>query len=216
MKVGTDGVLLGAWAHHEQHDRILDIGSGSALISLMMAQRFQEAMVTGIELEQNSVEQSLENVAKSPFSSRTSIVRSAIQSYTPAHSFDLIVSNPPFFEGAYSSGQEHRDLARHTTGLSQKDLWEGVEKCSHQQSAFCVILPIEEGQAFAEKSSQFGWFEQQRVWVKGQESAKFKRLLMKFTKKQESLQESELILEEKRNHYTPAFTQLVKDFYLKL
>lgn len=123
MKVGTDGVLLGAWAAGGK--RILDVGTGSGLIALFMAQRFPEAEIIGIDIDEDACRQALENVLKSPFADRISIVHSSLQDYTkstPKGSFDSIVSNPPYFQNSLKSPDSQRTLARHNDSLSFRDL----------------------------------------------------------------------------------------------
>lgn len=129
MKVGTDGVLLGAWAAGGRH--ILDIGTGSGLIALMMAQRFPEAKVVGIDIDEDACRQAELNVSASPFAGRITIVHSSLQDYTlstPKASFDAIVSNPPYFQNSLKSPDDKRTIARHNDSLSFRDL----ATCSRQ------------------------------------------------------------------------------------
>lgn len=129
MKVGTDGVLLGAWAAGGR--RILDIGTGSGLIALMMAQRFPEAKVVGIDIDEDACRQAELNVSASPFAGRITIVHSSLQDYTlstPKASFDAIVSNPPYFQNSLKSPDDKRTIARHNDSLSFRDL----ATCSRQ------------------------------------------------------------------------------------
>lgn len=242
MKVGTDGVLLGAWANTNNPKHILDIGSGSGLISLMLAQRFATAYITGVEIEENGYQQSIENVSQSPFANRIKIHNHSIQEYANSRvnsisstksnaksqdsrlmpfigapsSFDLIVSNPPFFHGAHTTGNINRDLARHSSGLLPQDLWKAVTLLSHENTVFCVILPILEGESFIQLANDFQWKLHQRINVKGQPNTKVKRLLLQFGQQEVPLRESSLIIEKQRGNYTSEFTKLVKAFYIKL
>ena len=133
MKVGTDGVLLGAWAPGGK--RILDVGSGTGLISLMMAQRFPEAQVLGIDMDGEACEEAAENVAASPFADRVEIECCRLQDYHSAESFDAIVSNPPFFLNSLKNPDSKRTMARHTDSLPFRDLFRecGVKTVERKQ-----------------------------------------------------------------------------------
>jgi tRNA1Val (adenine37-N6)-methyltransferase len=124
MKVGTDGVLLGAWAPGGK--RILDVGSGTGLISLMMAQRFPEAQVRGIDMDGEACEEAAENVAASPFADRVEIECCRLQDYHSEESFDAIVSNPPFFLNSLKNPDSKRTMARHTDSLPFRDLFRPI------------------------------------------------------------------------------------------
>ena len=141
MKVGTDGVLLGAWAPGGKH--ILDVGSGTGLISLMMAQRFPEAQVLGIDMDGEACEEAAENVAASPFADRVEIECCRLQDYHSAESFDAIVSNPPFFLNSLKNPDSKRTMARHTDSLPFRDLFRGAKMLLSDDGVFSVIVPSE-------------------------------------------------------------------------
>ena len=128
MKVGTDGVLLGAWA--EGGCTILDIGTGTGLVALMMAQRFEDAQVVGIDIDPDASEQARENVAASPFASRISILHTSLQAFSTERKFDAIVSNPPYFEHSLKNPDAARAAARHADSLPFADLFSGVRAFS--------------------------------------------------------------------------------------
>ena len=140
MKVGTDGVLLGAWANAKGKQRILDIGTGSGLIALMLAQR-TDAMITGIEIDPASATQAQENAAASPWADRLQIVATDIAGYTSYQAFDLIVSNPPFFNEMLLPPGAARSQARHTQALTFEALLFHVQRLLSPEGSFCAILP---------------------------------------------------------------------------
>ena len=149
MKIGTDGVLLGAWASMQSPDKalnIVDVGSGSGVVALMLAQRFTECKVTAVELEPLAVEQSRENFENSPFNSRINCVEASFQDWATdsgnQSSFDLVVSNPPFFNGKPKSPFYARNLARHDDYLNISDLFEGAEKVLRAEGVFGLVWPV--------------------------------------------------------------------------
>ena len=150
MKIGTDGVLLGAWASTHSAEKALniaDVGSGSGVVALMLAQRFTESQVTAVELEPLAVEQSRENFEHSPFDSRMKCVEASFQDWASESdnqsSFDLVVSNPPFFNGKPKSPFHARNLARHDDYLNISDLFEGAEKVLRAEGVFGLVWPVE-------------------------------------------------------------------------
>lgn len=141
MKVGTDGTLLGAWASGGKH--ILDIGTGTGLIALMMAQRFPSAYVQAIDIESSACEQARENVLQSPFSDRIRVENVAIQEYVSEKKFDAIVCNPPFFVDSLGCPDDKRHMARHTSSLSFADLFSCVANLLEERGVFSVVIPVE-------------------------------------------------------------------------
>ena len=141
MKVGTDGVLLGAWARGGS--RVLDIGTGTGLIALMMAQRFPEAEIEAIDIAEAACLQAKENVANSVFARRVRVVRAALQQYVGPKSFDCIVSNPPFFVDSLHNPDALRSMARHTSTLSYRELFAGVGRLLVPEGRFSAIIPAD-------------------------------------------------------------------------
>jgi tRNA1Val (adenine37-N6)-methyltransferase len=219
MKVGTDGVLLGSWAGTGlSPKRILDIGAGSGLIALMLAQRFKSAEIDAVEIEAQCAQQCAENALASPFKERINSTNSSIQEFALKNEdkFDLLVSNPPFFIDSFTSDNDQRNTARHNHSLRQHDLLKVVTDLSHHKSVFAIILPVKEGDLFILKAREYPWYLNNQVYIKGSPESKEKRVLLEFTKSQNPLMKSQLIVEEKRGVYTKGFTALVKDFYLHL
>lgn len=179
MKVGTDGVLLGAWAEGGQ--RILDIGCGTGLIALMMAQRFEDSEITGIEIDREACLQAKENITASPFISQIKIFHSALQNFQ-SNCFDCIVSNPPFFENSLSSPDPKRDIARHSTSLPFSALFEGVDRLLTDKGVFSAVIPVEAEEGFSSEAYLKGLRPHRRTLIKTTPRKQPKRLLLAFSK----------------------------------
>ncbi|NEQ41757.1 MAG: methyltransferase [Okeania sp. SIO3I5] len=220
MKVGTDGTLLGTWVDISGVEKILDIGTGTGLIALMLAQRCgtrSPADIDAVEIDINSSIQARENVERSPWSNKVKIVNYSIQEYTNfcQKRYDLIVSNPPFFENASKAANKARTVARHTDFLSQDDLLQTAVKLLSKTGKLAVIYPVEQAQKFLELAEDFGLFCQRKLYVKPMPEIPTKRILMELGKNKLPLQEKTLTIEAKQHIYTPEFITLIKDFYLK-
>lgn len=184
MKVGTDGILLAAWARVGEVRHILDIGTGTGLIALMLAQRQTEAQVIGIEIDQAAAEQARDNIAASPFADRVEIIQGSIQDYTQTAvgTFDLIVSNPPFFTGGVISEQEGRASVRHTVKLSHQDLLRSVQRLLAPAGSFCLVLPWLEGLRFMELAKSYQLYTWQKIKVSPSPEKSPNRLLLSLRK----------------------------------
>ena len=218
MKVGTDGVLLGAWAKVENAKTILDVGTGTGLIALMLAQR-SGALITGIDIDKNAIAQATENVKISPWPKRISLVEGSFQNYSEncKQLFDLIISNPPYFQNSLLSPVENRTVARHTSSLTHQEFIDNAIHCLSSTGRICVILPVNEGLQCAEYALQSGLYCAKKISVIPKPNAQPKRLLLEFSFQKTVTFESELVIEsEIRHQYSADFTALVKDFYLKL
>ncbi len=212
MKVGTDGILLGAWADGQGAKRVLDIGTGCGLVALMLAQRYPQVQVNAVELDEASATQAAENVAGSPFAGRVVVVQDAIQAFAKrvGERYELMVSNPPFFKAGVA-----RDMARHTSTLSHADLLDCVENLLAESGKFCVILPVKEGEEFIELALEYGLFLCKRMAVWAKSSKSVERLLLAFGFVDEvEVVEEELVVYEESGGYTAAYVGLTGDFYL--
>lgn len=181
MKVGTDGVVLGAWAGGGRH--ILDVGTGTGLIALMMAQRFHDAEITAIDIDTDACLQASQNVAASPFCDRIKVVESSLQSYmkNDVH-FDCIVSNPPFFIDSLKNPDAKRSTARHTDTLSFSDLFHYVAMSLTDDGIFSVVILAEVIERFVSESYISGLRLARQVALKTVERKPIKRYLLSFTK----------------------------------
>lgn len=215
MKIGTDGVLLGAWANFENPQKILDIGTGTGLILLMLAQRFPHAKLTGIEIDKNAFNEAEFNISESVFKERCSAFHSSFQEFQTEEKFDLIVSNPPFFELTHKENSA-RNTARQQSDLTFEELLFHTEKLMSSNGEFAVIIPFESEKTLIDLASELNLFPEKITRIKGNENANFKRSLLLFSRTQSEVKIDELIIEISRNVYTEDYISLTKDFYLKM
>ena len=218
MKVGTDGVLLGAWVDCQFAQRILDIGTGTGLLALMLAQR-SEANIDGIDIDEPAVLQAKENIQNSKWANRIHISHSSFQDFHKKQTvcYDLIVSNPPYFENSLKSPSEERTTARHTDSLNPIEILIGSKKLLTTDGRLCIILPLDEGLQFIAKAEEYGFYCQQKTAVIPRIGAAVKRLLLCFGLEKTVCQESELVIEtDKRHSYSDEYKKLTEDYYLKL
>jgi len=219
MKVGTDGVLLGAWADVSNAQSVLDIGTGSGVIAIMLAQRAQQASIDAVEVDEDAYNQALENVEACPWNERLSVVHASIQDYANegTHQYDLIVSNPPFFSGGTFSASQDRNSVRHTVKLPHGDLLQAARKLLSKTGRFCVVLPLIEGLRFAELAQTYHLFCTRMTEVRPKADKPVERLLMEFQQDERPVQKDSLVIQhEERNDWTEAYIELTGAFYLKV
>ena len=178
MKVGTDGVLLGAWA--KGGPRILDIGTGTGIIALMMAQRYPEAQVTAIDIDEGAVRQAEQNVSQSPFLGRISVLQQAVQEHLGE--YESIVSNPPFFIDSLQAPDEQRNMARHTATLSYAELMKAAYRLLADNGEFSVVIPFDYRRRMEDEAVFVGFFPSRVCGVKTTERKPAKRYLLAFRK----------------------------------
>lgn len=213
MKVGTDGTLLGAWARGGK--RILDIGTGTGLIALMMAQRFPEAQVTGFDIDEQAVAQARENVALSPFVSRINMMCQDARCYEPDDAYDAVVSNPPFYDRSLVCPDDRRSLARHTSSLDYRSLFSLVQRCLDDEGEFSVVIPYESQSKLESEASLAGFFKVRQCAVKTTPRKAPRRYLLAFAKHPSALfVPEEGVIEEEPGRRSSWYTELTKDFYL--
>ena len=236
MKVGTDGVLLGAWAQGGR--RILDIGSGTGLISLMMAQRFPEAEVVGIDMDADACGQARENVMASPFRDRVEIVCCRLQDFgadgcaletaglkagaletaadlKSSGVFDAIVSNPPFFVDSLKNPDSKRTMARHTDSLPFRDLFAGVKRLLSDEGVFSAIVPAEVVEQFIAESCMLGFYLICKCGVKTVERKQPKRFMLSFAKHRISPYEEHVeIMMDSQGNRSEWYKKITEEFYL--
>lgn len=216
-KVGTDAVLIGAWAQVEKAKSILDIGTGTGIIALMMAQKSQ-AHIDAIDIEQSSYKQACENVKHSSWQQRINVNQISLQDYVKscAKKFDIIITNPPYFVDSFKAPDEERSHARHNDTLSFADLIEGVKKLLHPDGKFYIILPTKEAGDFKNLAEKKGLYLVKRMRVKTKlVNDMEKRHMMLFSFKTSALQDLTLSIEKDIHHdYTDEYKLLTSDFYL--
>ncbi|MFK8007051.1 MAG: tRNA1(Val) (adenine(37)-N6)-methyltransferase [Saprospiraceae bacterium] len=219
MKVGTDGVLLGAWSDVQEKKEILDIGTGTGVIAIMLAQRKLDANVDAVEIDSTACQTARENMLDSPFSNRLNCIEESIQDFakTTRKEYDLIVCNPPFFTGGTLSAQTSRNEVRHTIKLPNGDLLNSVQRLLKKGGKFCVVLPFIEGLRFKEIAHSYNLHCTKVTQVKSKKEKPIERLLLQFEKTNQPEITDELIIQfEKRNDFTPEYIALTKEFYLKM
>jgi tRNA1Val (adenine37-N6)-methyltransferase len=216
FKVGTDGVLLGAAADVTGKENILDIGTGTGLISLMIAQRC-EAQISAIESDNESFCEALENVKKSKWSSRIVVQYTDLQNYFPEEKkFDLIISNPPFFNDSLKNPDPRKSAARHNITLATSDLLHGVSRLLDTNGIFQVIMPYAEGNLLIAEAVQYGLFCTGILKIKPLPTSEIRRLILTFSGERKKVTEKFLTIERGARHeFTEEYKSLTKDFYLK-
>ena len=219
MKIGTDGVLLGAWATVEKKpSSILDIGAGTGLLSLMLAQRSLAKNIEALEIDEGAYEQCVENFEASSWADRLFCYHADLDEFVKEidEPFDLIISNPPFYSEDVSSGNTSRDNARQNQSLPFDELLEGVSKLLSSDGLFATIIPYKEEIPFVGLATSYGLFPKRILRVKGNPSAEIKRSLLEFSFMEGKVSEDYLTIEITRHEYTLAYQELTKAFYLKM
>ena len=214
MKVGTDGVLLGTCAHHPKPETILDIGTGTGLVALILAQRFPQSIIEAIEIDPEAAQQASENIANSPFSSRIKVTNLPLQLFLPDTRYSLIVCNPPFFKVSSRSESASRNLARQTESLNPEAIFAFAQNHLAHNGRLVIIFPARDD--LSTVANHFGFFPAEKCLIKGHAEAEVKRVVWTFSQETDETKITELVIENARNQYTPEFTALAKDFYLNL
>jgi tRNA1Val (adenine37-N6)-methyltransferase len=217
MKVGTDGVLLGAWADVTDTTHILDIGTGTGVIALMLAQRTSSSIrLDAVELDENASEDARENITTSPWANRVSLHSTAIQHFDSGVRYDLITSNPPYFQNSYKPPDQQREWARHTQQLTFQDLLEAATRLLSPSGRLNVILPYTEGLEFIGHASQRGLHCTRKWSFKARPEKPIERWLLEFSRIPEAQEQGEIILYKSGEEWTEGYKALTREFYLKL
>lgn len=220
MKIGTDGVLLGAWTPIENNPfSILDIGTGTGIIALMLAQRSTAQQIDALEIDDEAYEQATDNFENSRWNDRLFCFHAGLDEFVeePEDEYDLIVSNPPFYTEDYKSENKQRDLARFTDALPFEDLIEAAALLLSEIGIFSVIITFKEEEKFIALANEHQLYPIKITRVKGTPTTETKRSLLAFSRnKNNPILSDELIIETARHIYTPEYIDLTKDFYLKM
>ncbi len=215
MKVGTDGVLLGAWVDVNESKIILDIGTGSGIIALMLAQRTAtEAKIDAVELLKEDAQQASQNVRSSPWSDKISVINSSIQKFETNKKYDLIICNPPFFSRSLLSPTENRSSVRHDIQLTLDDLISTTTQLLSPAGRLCIILPPAEGDVFISKALAKKLFLHRLTRFFSRDNKPQERSLMEFGLVAQPLVENSLTLYQSGNQWTEEYNSLTADFYL--
>jgi len=219
MKVGTDGVLLGAWtAIDSSVESILDIGTGTGLLALQMAQRSDAEIIDALEIEAHAFEQAVENFENSIWSDRLFCYHASVQEYAEEidEKYDLIISNPPYFSATSQDVKKERAIARHHKNLNFEALLEASFRLLSENGSCAFIIPYKEEKYFLQLAEKTGLYPSRITRVKGNHTNALKRSLLQLSQNKKDLKITELSIELKRHVYTEAYIDLVKDFYLKM
>jgi tRNA1Val (adenine37-N6)-methyltransferase len=220
MKIGTDGVLLGAWTPLKNNPfSILDIGTGTGIIALMLSQRSNAQQIDALEIDEEAYEQAVDNFENSPWSDRLFCFHAGLDEFVeePEDEYDLIVSNPPFYTEDYKSENEQRDLARFADAMPFEDLIEAAALLLSENGIFSVIIPFKEEEKFIAIAKEYELYPVKITRVKGTPTSEIKRSLLAFVRDENAtILADELIIETARHIYTTEYIELTKDFYLKM
>jgi len=214
FKIGTDGLLLGAWAGvNKQAEHILDIGTGCGLIAHMLAQRAENAIVHGIEINAEAFQEAMENARRSSWNNRLTMYHGGVQYFNPPNQYDQIVSNPPYFENSWLSANEQLAKTRHTITLSHTSLLESAKRLLNQNGSFEVILPFTEGQKFISLAKTYDLHLYRYTAVTGKQGKTVERLLLAFSALPQTVEKSSLCVRNLNGGYTDEYLALTKDFH---
>ncbi|MCD2257874.1 tRNA1(Val) (adenine(37)-N6)-methyltransferase [Psychroserpens luteolus] len=219
MKIGTDGVLLGAWTSLEDHPfSILDIGAGTGILALILAQRSQAEVIEALEIDDKAYEQCVDNFEQSSWNDRLFCYHASLQEFAEEieDDYDLIICNPPFYAENYKTENTQRDLARFQDAMPFEHLLESVSTLLNKNGLFSLIIPFSEEQRFINLATTFNLFPKRITHVKGSPSTDIKRSLIELSFTKTHPKFSELIIETARHQYTDEYINLTKDFYLKM
>jgi tRNA1Val (adenine37-N6)-methyltransferase len=219
MKIGTDGVLLGAWTNiSNSPESILDIGSGTGIIGLMLAQRCYADTIDAIEIDEDAFEQCVENFEASPWADRLFCYHASLDEFLDEvdDKYDLIISNPPFYSEEVSSGDSARDRARQNSSLPFSLLFKGVSGLLSEKGIFALVIPYKEEKRVLQEALKLRLYPARLQRVKGHPDSEVKRSLIEFHFKNTEVLTNELIIEKSRHEYTEDYINMTKDFYLKM
>ena len=217
MKVSTDGVILGAWTEPGDASTILDIGTGTGLIAIMLAQK-SKASIDAVEIEPHACSQAIENAENCPWKERITVTHSSFQEYSihSSHKYDLIVTNPPFFSNSLKTPHSGRNLARHNDILPPEALLAGVDRLLSPNGRFCLILPYIESSLFLVDAALYNLYCARKTHVKPTPKKSTSRVLMELARERHKIQETDLIIQGEDGQYTENFALLTKEYYLFL
>lgn len=218
MKVCTDACIFGAVvsaqaANNPPIKNVLDIGTGTGLLSLMMAQK-KEAPIDAIEIDTSAFLQAAKNFKHSPWSKKLTILNTDVLEFYPEKKYDLIISNPPFYEGDLKSDNRKKNAAKHDTTLTLEKLLQAIDRCLSPGGSFAVLVPYHRINFFIELANTSGFFLNQQLLVQHTAMHPFFRGILFFSRNETAIQKQGLIIKNEMGTYTTAFTDLMKDYYL--
>jgi tRNA1Val (adenine37-N6)-methyltransferase len=215
MKVGTDAVLLGCWADVGKAKTILDVGTGSGVIALMLAQRTApEVMIDAIDVEADDAAQAKENALRSPWPNKVHVAHQSIQEFDPGIAYDLIVSNPPYFTGSLLPPSHHRARTRHTQQLTYEELIVHSIRLLNPSGGLAVVLPVAEGNQFKALAAANGLFVNRQLALYTRKDKPQERWLFEFGLSDGAVRDEQLVLYETPPEKSERYIRLTRDFYL--
>ena len=214
MKVGTDGVLLGSWANGGEH--ILDIGTGTGLLALMMAQRFEKSLIDAIEIEENAYQQAVQNVAKSVFKSKINIIHSSFQNFAKSNinQYDSIICNPPYFVNSLKNNKKSKTIARHNDTLPFNELISLAYKLLKTEGTLSLVLPVNIFPLIETEAVIYGFFLNRKISIKTTEKKQPKRVLVEYKKEPTQIETSTEYLLNQNGEKSIWYQQLTNIFYI--
>lgn len=215
LKVGTDSMILGSVCHWENPKRLLDIGTGTGVLSLMCAQRFNFQEIIGLEISERAVLDARTNATNNPFSTPVSIVNQAVQDYHPTEPFDAVISNPPFFENSSKNTDEHKSLARHTESLSFPDLIHSISRLLAKTGKAWLIIPFESTENIQQLAEENSLFISELITLFGKPN-KPVRMIVSLIKQPTETQFSSLCIRTENGSYTNEYKGLTREFHDRL
>ena len=214
MKISTDAVLLGALANGENPPKILDVGTGTGVIALMLAQRFPQSKIQAVEMDPSAAGQAQENFEKSPFSARMEIWEGSFQEFSPVDKFDLIVSNPPYFPDHLKSSDAQRNLALHNDGLPFRDLVKKVSAILASDAKFWVILPPRQMLDLEKIAHSYGLFPSQKFTIQDNPSKPVIREVTSFEFQENKISSFEILIKDDSGAFHESYCKLISGFLL--
>lgn len=216
MKVGTDGVLLGAWAEVANANHILDIGAGTGLIAMMLAQRTTNTTIVAVEIDESASGEMRLNFSQCPWKDSLHAVKAEIQTFESSRSFDLIVTNPPYFQKGTLPPTTARKSARHENTLTQQDLLKATDRLLSPHGRLCIILPVQEALKFEKAAQQYSLHLNKVLAFHSKMEKTAERLLMEFSRNPCEKKYTKLVHYTDNGEWTDEYKRLTRDFYIKL
>lgn len=219
MKIGTDAVLLGAWTSLENNPfSILDIGAGTGILGLMLAQRSTSEVIDAIEIDEDAYEQCVDNFEESPWGDRLFCYHASLEEFIEEieDQYDLIICNPPYYSEDYKTDNKSRDLARFQDAMPFEHLIEGTSQLLSENGLFSVVIPFKEEDLFISLAAKYNLLPKRILHVRGNPTSELKRSLIEFSFGESNIATEELIIETERHQYTQDYINLTKDFYWKM
>lgn len=215
MKVCTDSCLFGAWAGPENDFKrihVLDIGTGTGLMSLMLALRYENVIIDAIEIDEAAARQAMENFSNSPWSKRLHVIHADIENFPVSNKYDFIISNPPFFHNNLKSPAPRINTARHVHSMDEEVLIKIIDKHLSASGCFALMLSFERREICIRAAAEMGWFPTRQLWVKQTPAHDYFRAMIQFEKKPANTEIQEMCIKEKDNIYSKAYDVLMNEY----